>query len=67
MSMGQSVGTYEIFTTPTTFFVDPEGVITDMRLGVVSRGWIDQNMAAIVSQAIEELFGLVTMIERPAA
>ena len=38
---------YEIFTTPTTFFVDPDGVIADIRPGVVSRQWVDGQMSAV--------------------
>jgi peroxiredoxin len=45
---GTTSSSYEIFTTPTTFFIDPGGVITDIRPGVVNRGWIDGQMTAVL-------------------
>ena len=38
---------YNIFTTPTTYFVNPNGVIASILPGVVSRQWIDGQMQAI--------------------
>jgi len=38
---------YNVFSTPTTYFVNPDGVITSILPGVMSEQWIDVNMASI--------------------
>ena len=38
---------YNVYTTPTTYFVNPDGVIASILPGVVSRQWIDGQMKAI--------------------
>jgi peroxiredoxin len=38
---------YDIYTTPTTYFVKPDGVIASILPGVVSQQWIDGQMKAI--------------------
>jgi hypothetical protein len=37
---------YKLRSTPTTYFVGPDGLIRDMTLGVVSQGWIEKNLLA---------------------
>ncbi|MCH7588281.1 MAG: TlpA family protein disulfide reductase [Chloroflexi bacterium] len=40
-----SVGfSYRLRSTPTTFFLDPSGVVQDIRIGVVSFSWLETNM-----------------------
>ena len=36
-----------VYTTPTTYFVNPEGVITDILPGLVTEQWVEANMALI--------------------
>lgn len=38
---------YSVYSTPTTYFVNREGVITDILPGLMSEQWIDRNMASI--------------------
>ena len=38
---------YNVYTTPTTYFVNPDGVIASILPGVVSRQWLDGQMKAI--------------------
>ncbi len=38
---------YNVFSTPTTYFINPEGIVTDVLPGVMSQQWIDRNMAAL--------------------
>ena len=35
---------YRISSTPTTFFVDSDGVIRNVLAGVVTRGWLKANI-----------------------
>ena len=35
---------YRFTSTPTTFFVDDDGVIRDMLAGVVTRSWLETNI-----------------------
>ncbi len=35
---------YGVSTTPTTYFVDPDGKIVDSRAGVVSADWLETNI-----------------------
>ncbi len=41
---GQISTTYEVSSTPTTFFVAPDGTITDSITGVVTQGWLEENI-----------------------
>lgn len=34
---------YRVTSTPTTFFVAPDGTIVDQTAGVVSANWVEQN------------------------
>lgn len=38
---------YNVFSTPTTYFINPEGVVVDVLPGVMSQQWIDRHMAAL--------------------
>ncbi len=31
-----------VMTTPTTFFIGPDGPITDTRVGIVARDWLER-------------------------
>lgn len=46
---GQVASEYEISSTPTTFFVRPDGTIADSVAGVVSGGWLEQNLDPFVT------------------
>jgi peroxiredoxin len=35
---------YELRGTPTTFFINPDGVIQDFQPGFVTLDWIEQNL-----------------------
>lgn len=35
---------YGVSSTPTTFFVSPDGEIVDTRVGVVDVGWLTRNI-----------------------
>ena len=41
---GQIAADYEIASTPTTFFIRPDGTIADSTAGVVSAGWLETNL-----------------------
>lgn len=41
---GQISTTYEVSTTPTTFFIAPDGTIADSTTGVVSQTWLEGNI-----------------------
>ena len=41
---GQLALTYEIFSTPTTYFIAPDGTIADFVSGVVSQRWLERNL-----------------------
>ena len=41
---GQVATTYEIASTPTTYFIAPDGTIVDSVSGVVSQGWLEGNL-----------------------
>ena len=36
---------YDVSTTPTTFFISPDGEIVDVLAGTVDRGWLERNIA----------------------
>lgn len=40
---------YRVVSTPTTYFIGPDGVITSVLPGVVGEGWLEQNIAAVES------------------
>ena len=44
---GSAGALYNLYTTPTTFFIDPEGVIRDILPGVVRRSWVERNLANV--------------------
>ena len=35
---------YRIGSTPTTFFLDPSGVVQDITIGVVTFSWLEKNV-----------------------
>ena len=37
---------YNVYTTPTTYFVNAEGIITDILPGVVTQSWLEKNLLA---------------------
>ena len=39
---------YGVSTTPTTFFISPDGEIVDMLAGTVDRGWLERNIRQFV-------------------
>ncbi len=41
---GQISTTYEVASTPTTFFIAPDGTIADTIAGVVSQSWLEDNI-----------------------
>lgn len=41
---GEISTTYEVSTTPTTFFIAPDGIIADSTTGVVSQNWLEGNI-----------------------
>lgn len=36
---------YDVSTTPTTFFISPDGEIVDVLAGTVNRAWLERNIA----------------------
>lgn len=38
---------YGVSTTPTTFFIDPDGEIVDVLAGTVDRRWLERNIARV--------------------
>ena len=38
---------YSIYTTPTTYFVNPDGVITSILPGLMTQQWITANLDAV--------------------
>ena len=41
---GQISITYGVTTTPTTYFIAPDGTIADSIAGVVSQSWLERNL-----------------------
>jgi len=41
---GQTSTTYKITSTPTTYFIAPDGTIVDSTTGVVSQAWLEKNL-----------------------
>ena len=46
---GQIAADYEIASTPTTFFIRPDGTIADSTAGVVSAGWLETNLDEFIT------------------
>lgn len=44
---GDASRSYNVYTTPTTYFVNPDGVITDILPGFMNQQWIDRQMSAL--------------------
>ena len=45
MDRSSEVGfNYRLGSTPTTFFLDPSGVVQDIRIGAISYSWIEKNV-----------------------
>ena len=42
---GQMVTAYDISSTPTTYFIAPDGTISGRLAGVVSQAWLEKNLA----------------------
>jgi peroxiredoxin len=48
MDMTGKIGReYQLLSTPTTFFIDANGVIQNIQAGVITLDWVDNQMAAI--------------------
>ena len=41
---GEISTTYDVASTPTTFFIATDGTIADTITGVVTRGWLEGNI-----------------------
>ena len=41
---GQAATSYEVASTPTTYFIAPDGTIADSTAGVVSQSWLEANI-----------------------
>jgi peroxiredoxin len=46
---GTQVKRYNVTSAPTTYFVDPAGVIRDLKLGAVTRADLDSKVAALLA------------------
>lgn len=44
---GDASRSYNVYTTPTTYFVNPDGVINSILPGVMNQQWIDRNMTQL--------------------
>jgi hypothetical protein len=44
---GEVGAQYQLISTPTTYFVDPNGVIQNIHAGVITLDWIDSRLASI--------------------
>jgi len=40
---------YGVLSTPTTYFISPDGLIVDRTVGVVSQGWLERNIERYIS------------------
>ncbi len=36
--------TYQLYSTPTTYFIDPAGVVQDFQVGIVDLAWLTANV-----------------------
>lgn len=41
---GEISNAYEITTTPTTYFIAPDGTVVDTVAGVVTEAWLERNL-----------------------
>jgi hypothetical protein len=41
---GEVGSIYQLFSTPTAYFVNPQGVVQDINVGVVTFNWIEANL-----------------------
>ncbi len=39
---------FEVTSTPTTFFISPDGEIVDTLAGTVNRGWLERNIVRYI-------------------
>ncbi|MDW3221059.1 MAG: TlpA disulfide reductase family protein [Acidimicrobiales bacterium] len=46
---GEISSAYEVTSTPSTFFIAPDGTIADSTTGVVSRSWLEGNIDDYIS------------------
>jgi len=46
---GQVSNIYQIASTPTTYFIAPDGTIVDTLAGVVSQRWLEENIQNYLS------------------
>lgn len=44
---GRISSSYNVLSTPTTYFIDQDGVIINILPGVLTEQWVDANMATI--------------------
>lgn len=42
--------TYGVATTPTTYFVSPDGEIVDTLSGVVTQDWLEENITKYIER-----------------
>lgn len=47
---GQISTTYEITSTPTTYFIAPDGTIADTLTGTVSQAWLQGNLDDFINR-----------------
>lgn len=46
---GQVSVAYEVVSTPTTYFIAPDGQVVDTLVGVVSADWLESNIRKYVN------------------
>jgi hypothetical protein len=45
MDRSDAIGAiYRLRSTPTTYFLDPSGVVQDIRVGAVNSSWLEKNV-----------------------
>ena len=48
LDMSGEIGlNYNLYTTPTTYFITPEGIIQEMIPGLVTEAWVDLQMSRL--------------------
>lgn len=45
---GQISTMYDVTSTPTTYFIDPDGTIADRMAGVVDQDWLTRNIDRVL-------------------
>lgn len=50
---GEIGSRYQLFSTPTAYFVDPRGVVQDINVGVVTFNWIEANLERSLQWVLE--------------